>query len=122
MTSGGSEEDRSYLWNISGMGFELAGSVIGMLLLGLGIDYLLGSQYKATIICMVLGLVGGAYNFIRRARQLARRAEAEYRRRSGSRPEAGAKSEAGSGMFERRPYEGDEDGGELKTPPGFDEY
>ena len=61
------ERESQRLWRLSAMGSELAFGIIGMVLLGWGIDYLLGTKPKAIIICTIVGVVGSGYNFIRQA-------------------------------------------------------
>lgn len=53
----------------AGMGVELAGAVVGFCLLGLWIDRRYETGPYGTLICALLGLVGGMYNFIRRSLQ-----------------------------------------------------
>lgn len=74
---GSSESTR--LWSIAGMGTELAGGIVGMLLLGFLLDWWLGSSPWLTIGGAVLGLVGGGYNFLRRALQASRDANLRFR-------------------------------------------
>lgn len=61
-------------WAVSGLGMELAGAVIGMGLLGWGVDYFFGTEPWGLTIGAVVGLLGGGYNFVKRARALQRRA------------------------------------------------
>jgi F0F1-type ATP synthase assembly protein I len=49
------------------MGFELAGGIIGFVLVGYWIDYSFGTAPKGAIGGAVLGCIGGFYNFIRQA-------------------------------------------------------
>ncbi len=51
----------------SGLGVELAAAVVGCLLLGLWIDRHFETSPWGTVVCIVLGLVGGLYNLIRGA-------------------------------------------------------
>lgn len=76
-TSGPPETTR--LWSIAGMGTELAGGIIGMLLIGLALDWWLGTKPWLTITGATLGLVGGGYNFLRRALKENRDAAARFR-------------------------------------------
>lgn len=66
------QRETQRMWRLSAMGSELAFGMIGMVLLGWGIDYLLGSKPKAIIICTIVGVIGSGYNFIRRALVLTR--------------------------------------------------
>lgn len=54
--------------SMMGMGFELAGAVVGFTFLGLWLDRHYGSEPKALLICGAIGVVGGLYNFVRAAR------------------------------------------------------
>lgn len=49
----------------AGMGMELAGAVLGFCLLGMWIDHRYETDPYGTLICALLGIVGGMYNFIR---------------------------------------------------------
>lgn len=51
----------------AGLGIELAASLIGFTLLGLWIDQKFATGPWGTLICVVVGLIGGFYNFIRAA-------------------------------------------------------
>jgi F0F1-type ATP synthase assembly protein I len=68
---------RRYDLGLAGLGIELAASVIGLTLLGLWIDRRWETAPFAVVICASIGFVGGMYNFIRSARNAARRAENE---------------------------------------------
>jgi F0F1-type ATP synthase assembly protein I len=72
--------DTSSLWRISGMGVELVGAILGMALLGWLLDRWLGSSPKASITCLIVGVIGGGYNFVRQAQAMNRAASAKYRR------------------------------------------
>ncbi|MDX2116165.1 MAG: AtpZ/AtpI family protein [Planctomycetota bacterium] len=72
--------DSSALWKVSGLGMELAGSILGMALVGWLIDQWIGTQPKGTIICLSIGILGGGYNFVRSAQRLNRQTAADYRR------------------------------------------
>jgi F0F1-type ATP synthase assembly protein I len=54
------------------MGLELAGAVVGFCLLGLWIDHRYDTGPYGTLICALLGVVGGMFNFIRQALQAVR--------------------------------------------------
>jgi len=76
---GQSDKDRAELWRLSAMGTEFVAAIAGMLLLGLLLDYWLGTSPVLTIIGAVAGLVGGGYNLIRQA--LAAEKKAAKRRK-----------------------------------------
>jgi F0F1-type ATP synthase assembly protein I len=61
------------------MGMELGGAVAGFCLLGYWIDWRFGTGPRWLVICAILGLVGGMYNFIRQA--LKESAESNRRQR-----------------------------------------
>lgn len=54
------------------MGLELAGAIIGLALVGLWIDHRFETGPKGVLICASVGIVGGFYNFIRRALELSK--------------------------------------------------
>lgn len=72
--------DSSALWKISGLGVELAGSIIGMVLLGWGLDHWLGTSPRWTLIGAGVGVLGGGYNFIRAALRMNKEATSAYKR------------------------------------------
>ncbi len=72
------EEDRSQLYRLSGVGMEFASAIIGMLVLGLFIDWLAGTGQRWTIICLIVGIVGGMTNLIRAGFKLNREAQKAY--------------------------------------------
>lgn len=47
------------------IGMELFAAVLGMALFGLWIDRHYGTGPRGLLVCSILGLVGGLYNFIR---------------------------------------------------------
>lgn len=69
-----------------GMGAEFGLGIVGLVLIGVWIDHYRGGGQWATIICAVLGIVGGGYNFIRKAISLSQRVEREQHDRE---PEPG---------------------------------
>ncbi len=77
------EADRqsSQLVRISGMGTELAGSIIGMTLLGYLIDHFAGTLPWGVIGGAVVGILGGGYNFLRHATKISRDAAADFKKR-----------------------------------------
>lgn len=62
------------------MGVELAGSIIGMVLLGWGLDHWLGTSPRWTLIGAGVGVLGGGYNFIRAALRMNKEATSAYKR------------------------------------------
>ena len=61
------------------MGLEFAGSIVGMVLVGWGIDTLAGTGRIWTMILGIVGIIGGGYNFFKRARRYMKHQEAAYR-------------------------------------------
>jgi F0F1-type ATP synthase assembly protein I len=59
----------------SGSGLELAGAVAGFALIGYWIDKHYGSDPWGIIVGLMLGLVGGLYNFVRQSLQATREAK-----------------------------------------------
>lgn len=62
---------RRYDLGLAGLGIELAAAVVGLTLLGLWIDRRYATAPWATVICALIGLVGGLLNFVRSARRAA---------------------------------------------------
>ena len=52
---------------LAGMGMELGAAVAGFCLLGVWIDYRYDTKPYGTLVCALLGLLGGMFNFIRQA-------------------------------------------------------
>ena len=103
-------DEAKRLWKISAMGSELAFGIIGMVLLGLLLDWWLGWSPWGVITCTVLGVVGTGYNFIRQALALNRGAGTTARPtgpKDDSAREAPAK---------------DTKADDLEFPPDFDTY
>ena len=73
------DEERSNLIAISGLGLEFAGSIVGMVLVGWGIDALAGTGRLWTMILGIVGIIGGGYNFLKRARMYMKAQERAYR-------------------------------------------
>jgi F0F1-type ATP synthase assembly protein I len=59
-------DDKSWL-RLAGLGFELAASIAGGVLIGWWIDRRLGTSPKATVGLGLIGLFGGMYNLIKTA-------------------------------------------------------
>lgn len=67
------ERNDSRAWmRLAGLGFELAASIAGGVLIGWWIDRELGWSPKATVGLGLVGLVGGMYNLIRTALRSSR--------------------------------------------------
>ena len=66
---------------LAGLGFELLAAVAGFTFVGYWIDRHYETDPWGLVICALLGIVGGLYNFIR----AATRASRESSRESGSR-------------------------------------
>lgn len=102
----GAEAQR--LWRLSAMGTELAFGIIGMVLLGLGLDWFFGWSPWGVITCTVLGVFAAGYNFIRQALALNRQSGAPGRARTPTpTPPAPSKEEKAD---------------DLEFPPDFDKY
>jgi hypothetical protein len=69
------------MWKLSGLGMEFAAGIIGMAGLGWAIDHwvLKSGGNKALLICAGIGIIGGGYNFIRRAMALNKEAARAYK-------------------------------------------
>ena len=63
----------------SGVGLELAGAVAGFSLIGYWIDRHYDTSPWGLLVGVVLGMVGGLYNFVREALQATREAKQEDR-------------------------------------------
>ena len=61
----------------SGVGLELAGAVAGFTLVGYWIDRHYGTNPWGLVVGVVLGIVGGLYNFVKEALQATREAQRE---------------------------------------------
>ena len=99
------------LWRLSAMGSELAFGIIGMVLLGLFLDWWLGWSPWGVLVCTVLGVVGAVYNFIRQALALNKGSGVHIRM---SRPAASPAPPPGPKK--------DESSDDLEFPPDFDKY
>lgn len=101
-----------------GVAIELAGSIIGMTLLGWLLDRWVGTSPMWTLVGAGIGAVGGFYNFMRKAMALNREEAAAFRREH---PKGVSKRVGGPtdpGMFARGEVEvGDEDVPDFKLPP-----
>lgn len=63
---------RGTAFQYAGMGMELAAAIIGLTLAGLWFDQHFGTGRVGLTVGAVVGIVGGLYNFIRRAIELGR--------------------------------------------------
>jgi F0F1-type ATP synthase assembly protein I len=63
----------------SGVGLELAGAVAGFTLIGYWFDRHYGTSPWGLVVGVVLGIVGGLYNFVKEALQATREAQREDR-------------------------------------------
>lgn len=75
------QRERSALLRFGGMGTEFAFGLVGLLLLGMWIDQRWSISPRGAITGVVIGIIGGGYNFIRQARKLMREQEALQRER-----------------------------------------
>lgn len=99
---GGKEESANPMWKLSGLGMEFAAGIIGMAGLGWAIDRwaIKSGGNTALLVCAGIGIIGGGYNFIRRAlilnKEAARAYKAAHPRKDPSRAAAAQES-----MFKR---------------------
>lgn len=111
------EEQNRSLWAASGLGLELAGSIGGMAALGWAIDRGAGTAPMWLFICLGVGVIGGGYNFIRKALALNRKASEAYRQsRVGKGPLPPLKDPVSrdGGMFDRKGAD-DDDGDDSES-------
>ena len=75
----------------SGSGLELAGAVAGFALVGYWIDRHYGTDPWGLVVGLILGLVGGLYNFVRQSLQATREARLsdESRKKDAGQNEGG---------------------------------
>ncbi len=104
---GGGEAQR--LWRLSAMGTELAFGIVGMVLLGVFLDWWLGWSPWGVVVCTVLGVLAAGYNFIRQALALNRRSGV-VRRSPGPPPPPSP------------PAQDEKAADDLEFPPDFDRY
>lgn len=71
---------RSSAYQYAGMGMELAGAIIGLTLAGLWFDQHFGTGQVGLTVGAVVGIVGGLYNFIRRAIDMGKQDATQSRR------------------------------------------
>lgn len=77
------------LGRLAGMGMELAGGIIGFLLLGWLIGWACGASRTGLIVGAVIGCVGGLYNFIRQAMLIHKTEQRRWAQRHTPRREEG---------------------------------
>lgn len=131
------------------MGTELAFGIVGMALIGILLDWWLGTSPWILIGCLVVGIVGSGYNFIRRATAMSRKAHRAYAastpappapavqptERSAGRPSAdppaappppaaagAASAEASRSWITGEPLDDDDDDDDIRLPPDHDKY
>lgn len=75
-------DSRAWL-RLAGLGFELAGSIVGGVAIGWWLDRHFGTSPRWTILLGGVGMVGGFYNLIRTALGASAKAEDDRDRRSG---------------------------------------
>lgn len=63
----GKDDNRRSPMALSGLGMELVAAVVGFTFVGFWIDRHYGTAPWALVVCAVLGIVGGLYNFVRAA-------------------------------------------------------
>lgn len=68
------QQEMRRLWGIGGMGLELAGSIVVLGFIGWAVDRWAGTSPVWTLVGAGIGLIGGGYNFLRRARAMSRAA------------------------------------------------
>lgn len=74
------DDQQAKLWRISGMGIELVGAIAGMTLGGYLLDTWWNTSPIGLLTGLVLGFVGGGYNFIRRALAESKQETERFRR------------------------------------------
>ncbi len=92
------QKEMRRLWGIGGMGLELAGAIVLLGLIGWWIDgrYDTGPWFALT--GALIGMLGGGYNFIRRARAMSKAGSSAKKWSPPAAPKAEAK---GPADFER---------------------
>lgn len=126
------------LWRASGLGLELAGSILAGTFFGWLVDKWLDSAPWGVLIGTILGIVVGGISFTRSALKLNREAQEEYRRQKAERrrqdaenpapppPETGpAKRDYADtrSLFERELRDPDEEDSEdVRFPDDFDKW
>jgi F0F1-type ATP synthase assembly protein I len=94
--NGGEAKNGSPAWiKAAGMGSELAGSIVGGVLLGYWIDWKFGTKPTWILVGALIGIVGGFYNFIRRAYKASVQSSGQRVSRRTSRDEEASGENAG---------------------------
>lgn len=74
----GSSAKGSSPWlRLAGSGAELAGAILGFTLIGIWIDRQYSTHPWGLLICAVLGLIGGLYNFFRSSLRTLHKVDAQ---------------------------------------------
>jgi ATP synthase protein I len=76
--------------SFSGVGFELVGAVVGFTLIGYWIDRHYTTQPWGLVGGIVLGLVGGLYNLVKRSLEALREAKADDEQPGADEPSHGS--------------------------------
>ncbi len=85
-------------WQYAHMGLELAGAVVVLGLLGLWLDYVMGTGPWLLVVGVMIGAVGGMYLFIKAAIGMQ---AGDRRRRGGREKERGGERGGTDGKDER---------------------
>ncbi|HEY3241826.1 MAG TPA: AtpZ/AtpI family protein [Phycisphaerae bacterium] len=67
-------DGKSDAWRFAGIGGELVAAIIGFSAIGWLIDWRYGTGPYGLLICALLGLIGGMYNFIRQSLKAVKQA------------------------------------------------
>lgn len=100
-----------------GLGAELAAALVGFVLFGLWIDHTYDSSPWGVVVCSIIGLVGGFYNFLRSSLRILRSPAASAPRRApdaersgtGGRKASEDKATKDSSPDRRNQIEGDDE-------------
>ncbi len=68
----------SSMWGLAGMGLDLSAAVAGFTLLGWWADSHWQTSPRYTLVGVILGLIGGMYNLIRRALAATRSNDSDH--------------------------------------------
>lgn len=92
-----------------GLGAELAAALVGFVLFGLWIDHTYDSSPWGVVVCSIIGLVGGFYNFLRSSLRILRSPAASAPRRAPITQGHGEKDSENSAPDRRNQNEGDDE-------------
>jgi hypothetical protein len=92
------QKEMRRLWGIGGMGLELAGAIVLLGLIGWFIDGKYGTGPWFAVTGAVIGIIGGGYNFLRRAKAMSKAGSAQ---RKWSPPASPKPAPKGPDEFER---------------------